>query len=368
MYIKIFAYWNHANYNQQTMLLVFILALLISFYLLAVICDEFFVPALDRIAHRLKMSSDVAGATLMAVGSSAPELFTSLFAVFKPGDHADVGAGTIVGSAIFNILVIIGASAAFKRAKLTWQPVIRDTIFYCFSILLLLFVFRDGTINLAESVYFLSLYVVYILAVVNWKKILPYEDTDIIEELEEESRKSKLATLSRQLLSYLIPDVKERPHMYVSAFLMSIVWIAVLSYVLVESAVGLGTLLNINPTIIALTVLASGTSIPDLLSSVIVAKQGRGDMAVSNAIGSNIFDILFGLGFPWFLLLALKGETITISTENLYSSIFLLFATVVAILFVLIVRKWTIGVKSGLILIGMYVLYLVYNITLVIQG
>lgn len=72
------------------------------------------MPALDVIIDRLKLNSDVAGATFMAVGSSAPELFTSLFAVLKPGEHANVGAGTIVGSAIFNILVIIGASALFK--------------------------------------------------------------------------------------------------------------------------------------------------------------------------------------------------------------------------------------------------------------
>lgn len=113
--------------------------LLISFYLLAVICNEFFVESLDRISNKLKLSSDVAGATFMAMGSSAPELFTSLIAVLRDGGgHADVGAGTIVGSAIFNILVIIGASAAFKAAKLRWQPVVRDTLFYCLSILLLL--------------------------------------------------------------------------------------------------------------------------------------------------------------------------------------------------------------------------------------
>lgn len=77
-----------------------LIALLLSLYFLAIVCDEFFVASLDKIAEKLKMLSDVAGATFMAVGSSAPELFTSLFAVFKPGDHANVGAGTIVGSAI----------------------------------------------------------------------------------------------------------------------------------------------------------------------------------------------------------------------------------------------------------------------------
>lgn len=118
------------------MLLLFLLVMLISFYLLAVICEEFFVPSLDIISNKFKLSSDVAGATFMAVGSSAPELFTAMFALIRPGDHANIGAGTIVGSAIFNILVIIGAAAAFKKAKLTWQPVIRDALFCCFVVLL----------------------------------------------------------------------------------------------------------------------------------------------------------------------------------------------------------------------------------------
>ena len=77
------------------MLLVNIFLLVISSYLLAMICKDFFVSSRDIISNKLKLSSDVAGATLMAVGSSAPELFTVLFAVLRPGDHADTGAGTI---------------------------------------------------------------------------------------------------------------------------------------------------------------------------------------------------------------------------------------------------------------------------------
>lgn len=349
------------------MVVMYIAVLLISFYLLAVICEEFFVPSLDKIAERLKMPSDVAGATFMAVGSSAPELFTSLFAIVKAGDHADVGAGTIVGSAIFNILVIIGASAAFRKAKLTWQPVIRDTIFYVFTIVALLYVFWDGKIILAEALLFIAMYAVYIILVINWKKFLPYKDVDPIIEIEREVEENRLARMSKQLLSIVIPDVTTRPSLFPLTFLVSISFLAALSYVLVESAVGLGDVLNINPTLIALTVLAAGTSIPDLLSSVIVAKQGRGDMAVSNAVGSNIFDILFCLGFPWIIVLLAKGGSIPVATENLLSSVFLLFATVLAILFILVVRKWTIGRRAGLFLIFLYVLYVGYTIRQVIQ-
>ncbi|MBP7842557.1 calcium/sodium antiporter [Candidatus Woesebacteria bacterium] len=343
------------------MLLIYIFVLVFSFYLLAVICEDFFVSSLDIISSKLKLSSDVAGATLMAVGSSAPELFTALFAVLRPGDHADIGAGTIVGSAIFNILVIIGASSAFRKAKLTWQPVIRDLLFYIVTIILLLASFWDGQIVLAEALTFLGMYVIYIIAVTQWKKILPYSDVDPIELIESETKRNKLAIASKQLLGLIIPDPIKKPKLFLVTFFLSILGLAGLSFLLVEAAVGIGDILHINPTLIALTVLAAGTSIPDLLSSIIVAKQGRGDMAVSNAVGSNIFDILFGLSVPWLIVLTMKGGVIKVGTDNLIGSVFLLFATVVAILFILITRKWTIGKYAGFFLIGLYVLYIIYT-------
>lgn len=172
-----------------------ILILIVSFYLLAIIVDEFFVGSLDKIAHRLKISYEVAGATFMAAGSSAPELFTTLFAVLKGSDHSDIGAGTIVGSAIFNILVIIGASAMFRRAKLTWQPVIRDMLFYCISIVALLISFKDGQITLIEALSFVGIYAIYIYAVKNWSKWLKYKPHDHIEEVvKDKDKKSPVLT------------------------------------------------------------------------------------------------------------------------------------------------------------------------------
>lgn len=344
------------------------LSLIAIFYILAILCDEYFVPSLDIMAKRLKMPSDVAGATLMAVGSSAPELFTSLFAILRPGDTANVGAGTIVGSAIFNILVIIGASAMYKRAKLTWQPVVRDMLFYVVSILALLWAFWDGRVVLYEAIGFVLLYVVYIVAVIYWKKILPYNDVDVIEVLEKgEKEMNGIHKLTRILLSCLIPNCQKNPKHYVATFLISIAGLAGLSYLLVEIAVHMAGILDINPTIVALTVLAAGTSVPDLISSIIVAKQGRGDMAVSNAVGSNIFDILFCLGFPWLILIGINGGSISVQTENLTSSVLLLFATVLSILFILIVRKWWIGRKSGIVLILAYLAYLAYIILPIIR-
>jgi len=347
-------------------LLIHSLILLASFYFLAVICDRYFVKSLDKIADKLKMSSDMAGATLMAIGSSAPELFVSFIALFKPGNEA-IGAGTIVGSAIFNILVIIGAVAIIKKAIISWQPIIRDVLFYSISIILLLIFFRDGSVNLTEASIFVGLYVLYIIAIIKWKKILPYTDNNknnnSKDEVKEEVcvKKNFLCRIKKiiyQTLDFIFPRKN-----YWLTFFLCILIIGGLSWVLVESAIVIAETLKIPSVIIGLTILAIGTSIPDLVSSVIVAKQGRGGMAISNSIGSNIFDILIGLGLPWVIMTSIYGVEIPVITENLNSSIFLLFATVIAVLFLLILHKWKLKRTSGLILIGFYITYLIWAIT-----
>lgn len=345
------------------MILAASIILLISFYALAVLTEDYFVPALDIIANKMKLSSDASGATLLAMGSSAPEFFTSLIAVLglAGSGHADIGAGTIVGSAIFNILVIVGLTALFSVVRLQWKPILRDLVFYIVTILLLLWSFWDGHIDLHEAIVFVLVYALYVYAVVNWRKWLHYRDESAPTHNGGKPR-NKVNIVFHTALSYVIPNPVKKPKWYIVSFWLSIIGIAGLSWVLVQQAVIIADGLAINPTFVALTILAAGTSIPDLIGSIVVAKQGRGDMAVSNAIGSNVFDILFGLGVPWILVLGIRGGSISVGTENLTASVYLLFATVVATLVLLVVRRWKIGQKSGLLLLAMYVIYCVYII------
>lgn len=351
------------------MIVFWILLLLLTFYLLAQVVEDYFVETLEIISKRLKLSSDIAGATFMAVGSSAPELFVSVLALFRVQEQQSMGAGTIVGSAIFNILVIIGASALVKRAVLTWQPVIRDLVFYVVCILLLLFTFRDGVITLSDALMYIGLYVVYLFSFSFWKKLVPYEiaaDNHIVDEPDDDEtgqhniRQSKWTWKNAlaKLLSLFFADLKKRPKLLFFNFGMSIVFLALLSHFMVESAVEVAHTFGVPEVIIALTILAAGTSVPDLMSSIIVARRGQGDMAIANAVGSNIFDIALGLGLPWLFIILWRGESVQVVTENLESSIILLFATVIALLFLLIVRRWAIGRYAGVLLIGSYLWYL----------
>ena len=345
------------------MLLVgYIIALVISFYLLAEVSDRYFVISLDKISKHLNMSHDMAGATLMAVGSSAPELFVSLIAIFRPGDHADIGIGTIVGSALFNLLVIVGAAAMVKNTLLAWQPVIRDLLFYAIAIAGLYYVLNNGAITLIETIMLMGLYVVYVLAVVNWRKWFKYsapdEDPDEEEDEEELTGWKVVFKPFDWLLARSFPPAEH----YWAVFLVSILFIAVLSWVLVESAIGISHILKIPEVVIALTVLAVGTSVPDMISSVIVARQGRAGMAVSNAIGSNIFDIFIGLGFPWMLKILLDDQKLVIDIQGLDVSVGLLFASVLFIWFALVIKKWQLSQGLGFFLIMLYVLYVIWEI------
>ncbi len=345
------------------MFAVYFLALLLSFYLLAKIVDDYFVDSLDKIAQKVKMSSDAAGATLMAVGSSAPELFVALFAVFRPGDHAAIGVGNIVGSALFNVLAITGVAALVKPALIAWQAVIRDLSFYAISVILLLIVLADGELRMIETLMFIGIYIVYVIVVIYWRKMVKYSDPneEIIEEKEEEKPKGFIARMMKPV-DFMLSLVFPNPKHFIATFLISITMIAAISWVLVESAIEIAHILNISEAIIAVTILAAGTSIPDMLSSAVVSKQGRGGMAISNAVGSNIFDILIGLGLPFLLIILIEGGSVKMQVDNLTTSVWFLLSSVVILFVMFLLNKWIVGKKMGTSLILIYLAYVVWAI------
>merc|ERR1711959_643224 len=116
-------------------------------------------------------------------------------------------------------------------------------------------------------------------------------------------------------------------------FFISLIWITILSYFMVVLMEKIGCAWGISSFIMGITFLAMGTSVPDALGSIAVAREGEGDMAVSNAIGSNVFDICIGLGLPWFLatLIEDKPRKIKASTESIVASTLILFAVVVVL-------------------------------------
>jgi K+-dependent Na+/Ca+ exchanger-like protein len=346
------------------MLVIFSIILLVSFYLLARVVDHYFIEALDKIAADLRMSSDAAGATLMAIGSSAPELLIALFAVFRPGDHAAIGIGNIVGSAIFNVLAIIGAAAIVKKTLIAWQAVVRDLVFYSIAILLLIFLFSNQKVELTHALILIGIYLIYLAVVVNWRKIFKYVDpNEVKQEIKQVDEKSQVWRKVTYPIDFMLEKFFPSQKNYYLVFFTSILIIAGLSWVLVEVAIHIAYILNISEAVIAITVLAAGTSIPDLLSSIQVSRQGRGGMAISNAIGSNIFDILLGLGLPFLLIILINGNPIYLDPRNLNMSAWFLLSSVIVIFVLLVINRWIIGKKMGVFLLLLYVVWAVMNVS-----
>ncbi|OWF47714.1 sodium/potassium/calcium exchanger 3-like isoform X2 [Mizuhopecten yessoensis] len=417
--------------TQDGGFLIHILFVVYIFGAIAIVCDDYFVASLEIICDELQLSEDVAGATFMAAGSSAPELCTSLIGVFIA--ESDVGVGTIVGSAVFNILFIIGVCAIFAGmvVELTWWPMFRDCLFYLFSVIALVVVIHDNRVHWYEGLILFLMYLVYILVMyfnktihafaeriradfksgnltydadnnrqglLEAQKVLDSEkstgndekarnQTDaettftnsntessqtVAEEDKYESpwvipdtlvaRSFWIAMLPMKVLFYVtVPDCRKPwghwRKLYPLTFMMSIVWLVGLSYVMVWMVAIAGDALEIPDTVMGLTLLAAGTSVPDCLASLFVARDGYGDMAISNSIGSNVFDVLVCLGIPWLIRSAAidDGEPIMITSDGLTYSALTLLSTVFFIGIAVILAKWKLGRTFGVVCLIAYV-------------
>jgi len=600
-------------------ILVIVLCLLYLFVGIAIVCDELFVPALEIVAEQLELSNDVAGATLMAAGGSAPELATAFVGTFK---RSDVGFGTIVGSAVFNVLFVIGVCVmatpvAFSPLKLTVWPLFRDCTYYTLTIATLAYFMYDGVILIWEAVAQLCMYIGYVYMMMNndrveaWcmskfgakeSKVTPTEGTELTdleavpvaaadgenkdtpenaanftrpstfrvgilqllvsktsmtetagiafiskikgdvnvvfdkidsngngqldkeeiksclielgtptEELTDENVQEMMDAMDPDKLGYvtkpaftiwytgneqrlknqareifnkydtdksppgtvlrtdiihfmielghggisaahvkeieeaassivstskdqhcltfedfrlwyelsmfweaekisaeqaveaqstmwqgvmsgfqslsdsdvpfsakfnflltlplalcfcLIPDCRApgRDSWATATLLGSIIMIAIFAIVMVELAEIFGASLGIPDVVMGLTILAAGTSVPDLLSSVIVAQQGQGDMAVSSSIGSNIFDIGVGLPVPWltFGIVAMVNKCncfVIVGSDGLFTSIVILLGMVSLIVVIIHLSNWEMNHALGYLFFFFYFAY-----------
>merc|ERR1719240_1080711 len=190
------------------------------------------------------------------------------------------------------------------------------------------------------------------------------KDGDDEEEEEEGVISAAVAAPMTVLFKMSIPDctVDELKHLYIVTFTTSILWIGVLSYFMVEWASKVGCMLNIHPAIMGCTLLAAGTSVPDAIGSLLVARQGQGDMAVSNAIGSNVFDILLGLGIPWLLNGLIYNVSLDVDAENLVPLSFILVGTLAGVYLATLFSGFKLSSALGAFFFSLYFLFVAYNL------
>lgn len=150
---------------------------------------------------------------------------------------------------------------------------------------------------------------------------------------------------------------------YMLTFTMSILWIGLLSYVMVDMASRAGCVLGIPGLVMGLVVLAAGTSVPDALSSILVAKLGQGDMAVANVLGSNVFNILLGLGLPWLARALADGAPVTLpADEDIVAPVIVLLLYLAFFIGIIALQKWKLSKTLGVIFMVAHVVFLAWNL------
>jgi cation:H+ antiporter len=314
------------------------IAFLIVGLVLLVYSADFLVKGAANIAAALGISPLVVGLTVVAFGTSAPELAVSVMSAFK--DQADIAVGNVIGSNIFNILLILGISALIIPLAVNAQLVRFDVPVMIFVSVLLYFLAMDGLISRVDGIVLFVLLLSYVTFLLRLSK--KEKDAGVLSEYEQEYGKPVADPKWLKNLAFVIGGVAG---------------LVVGSDRLVYGAVFIAKHFGVSELIIGLTIIAAGTSLPEVATSVVAALKGERDIAVGNVVGSNIFNILTVLGIS--SIVAPSG--IAVAKAALEFDMLFMIAIAMAALPVFF-HGYRIGRMSGFFFLAFYVAYVVYLI------
>jgi cation:H+ antiporter len=304
------------------MILFWILVFILSLALLVKSADWLLVSS-ERIGLKIGLSPFVIGVVIVGIGTSLPELISSLFAIYK--DTTEIVVANAVGSNIANILLVVGITAIIsKKINVTKDLINLDLPLVTLSSFLFIVTAYDGSINLFEAIILTLGVISYV-----WFSITHKDEGDDVDvEIKGKAGPKDILIL-----------------------LIGIVGLAVGANYLIESVVRLSEILNIAPGIISITAIAFGTSLPELLVSIQAALKGKSEVAVGNIIGSNVFNVLGVVGIPGLF------ATLVIDSATLYLGIPILIA--VTLVFVISGISKRIHIQEGIFFVLIYILFVV---------
>lgn len=296
--------------------------LLLAGFVLLIKGADFFVEASSSIARVLRVPSIIIGLTIVAFGTSAPELAVSTTASLAGNN--EIAVGNVIGSNIFNLLVVLGACGAIRpfAVRLRWDFVASIGV----GAVLLILIFRDLYVSRIDALLLLGLFVIFM--------VLTVRDALLNRTSGQEEF---------QVLSPL------RSVVYIVGGLAAIVWGGDL---VVDSASQIALSFGLSQTLVGLTVVALGTSLPELVTSVVASRKGENGLALGNVIGSNIFNILMVLG------LSAAVSPIKVNSYAVIDATCLVVFS--AITWFLCRSKERISRVEGFTMLGIYAAYLVY--------
>ena len=307
-------------------------------FLLLYFGAEWLVKGSSSLAHSLGITPIVIGLTVVAFGTSAPELVVSLISSIQA--KSMIAVGNVVGSNICNIALVLGLSAVFNPIKCDPSMVRRDIpIMLAISIYLLLLTF-NSTLGRIEGATLFTGIILYTFFNYYLTKKETTKAADIESELEE------------------IGFIGSRPKQ-VLLIAVGIAGVVIGAQIVVDSAVKIMTILGVSEKFIGLTIVAFGTSLPELATSVVAALRGEMDISIGNLVGSNVFNIMSVLG------IASLVRPIPIPGGFFESGLWIDYMVMIFVSFLpwLMMRKdFTINRRDGFVLLACYVGYLTYLI------
>lgn len=300
-----------------------IVFLALGFFLLVKGAD-WFVDGASGLARKLGIPQLVIGLTIVAMGTSLPEAAVSISAALR--GNAEITIGNIVGSNILNILIILGVTALIATLKVADSTVRYEIPFMIVATFVLLWLgYTGGQVTRLEGIILWVLFLLYLRYLYMMAK----------KGKEEEREAEQLSTAK-----------------IIGLILAGVVMIAAGSNFAVEGASNLAKALGISQRFIGLTIVAFGTSLPELVTSVSAARKHNADIAIGNIVGSNIFNILFIVGTTALITPVTFASGFVVDT--------LIAAAVGILLFVCVARTKELRKKAGIVMLLAYILYFLY--------
>lgn len=328
---KIFDLVSNAVGGNTPVMMIVSLIMLVAGFVMLIKGADMFVDGASKVAAKLKVPLIVIGLTIVAFGTSAPEAAISINSAIQ--DNAGIAVGNVIGSNILNILIILGISALF-----TAVPVKKATFKYeipfviVISIVLLVLGVLGGTIGKLDAVILLLLFVAFFVYLILLSKKGDSSADDDVPALTEKD------TVLKMILFIII----------------GLAAIVLGSDFTVTGATAIAEALNVDDRIIGLTIVAFGTSLPELVTSVTAARKHQADIAIGNIVGSNIFNILLVIGLAGVF----SPNPIKFENSFIIDGIVAVVSTV--LLWLLIFKDKKLRKSGGIIMICCYAAYFVY--------
>ncbi len=310
------------------------LFLIVLGFVLLIKGADFLVEGSSSIAKRFHIPEIIIGLTIVSIGTSMPELFVSTTSSID--GYSDMSIGNIIGSNLCNLLLILGLSAMIRPIKFQRETrLIEMPMCLIITIIFMIFCNTSGTIQKSEAIILIFLFVMFIIyTIIMGKKGEQFDKDDSIIEIQTENKQSSM--------------VKS-----IILIVIGIIGLKIGGDLTVENALVIARGFNVSEKIIGLTILAIGTSLPELVTSATAAIKGNSDIAIGNIIGSNIFNILLIIGVS-----ALISPLTYNFTYNI-QMVILIIAMLVLALFPVIPPKNEMSRFNGAVYLILYVIYMI---------